>query len=236
MIRGADAERLARQGRDAGGASAATPAPPRAEPRPVHPPPDRRARLDRRGRHRRDHRDQRGGRRRFGQDRGRRLTRRQCLPRKDEGQEEVPRGRVRQGPQRHSAAWLEAPHRPGPDPRVPRPRPPARRRAVPRTLRRPHRLQEADGLARRTGLPGGDARTGAGSLVPRRHAAAEADRHLLRRRLPPPVHLRPADPPRTRLGGPLEPQGRRLRTVRIERQGDDRGGLGWPPTPSTTST
>ena len=68
------------------------------------------------------------------------------------------------------------------------------------------------------GLRGGDARTGAGSLVPRRQAAAETDRPLLRRRLPPPVHLRPADPPQARLGGRPQPQGGRLGTLRIERR------------------
>ena len=207
---------------------------PGADPRADRPPPADRDRRDRRGRGRGGHRAHLGGRR--SGDKGTRQGRR--------GDDEEADGKAEagkpRGHQRDPAGRLEALQGPGADPRVPRARRPAGRRALPGTVRRPHRLRKADGLAGRTRIRGGDARTGAGSLVPQRQTAAETGRHLLRRRLPPPVHLRPADPAQTRLGGRAQPEGGRLGTVRIERQGDDRGGLGAgrphdpPPRPDRT--
>ncbi len=129
-------------------------------------------------------------------------------------------------PQRDPAAGLGTAHRAGADPRVPRARGRARRRALPGAVRDPARLPPGDGLARRPRLPGGDPGRGRGRLVPRRHAAGEAGRRLLRRRLPAPVHLRPAGAAQARLARGAEPEGGRLGPLREQRQGDARRRLG----------
>ena len=78
----------------------------------------------------------------------------------------------------------------------------------------------------RNGYRGGDPRTGRGGLVARRHAAAEAGRALLRRRLPAAVHLRPAAAAQPRLGRRAQPEGGRLGPLHEQRRSDDRRRLG----------
>ena len=133
---------------------------------------------------------------------------------------------LRPGPQRDPAAGLEAPHRAGADPRVPRARRRAGRRALPRAVRTPPGLPPPDGLARRTRLPGGHPRTGRAGLVPRRHAAAQAGRPLLRRRLPAAVHLRPAASCASTAGRACSTSRPKARTSTPATSSDDRRRLG----------
>src|SRR5204862_7335749 len=97
--------------------------------------------------------------------------------------------------------------RAGPDPDVPRDRRADPERAVPGALRQASRLRRRGEVARGAGLPRGDAATGLRLLERQARAPVEADRPLVRRRLPQRLHGRAPDAPRAEVAGRPEPRG-----------------------------